>query len=307
MWQVLRDARWIGGLTKVVISCVHQFIPKGCSLCCSDTGSKGYKVKTTQLTCKQLNQHQLRVPKITLGTCSWTNKEHFPLKMYSHSLRGTEVTATEDQWLLSKWLKSTTAKNPDNSLELMCTPHYILPNLYISIMAVTSLNDVMIICFPLPVGKTLCMCSRVMPTHLHICWHPHWPILTVLLLHMNWLINSVSQFPSLWHSPPGISVHPHARAWNLLNWNNMLKWFMYKYMAGNISNMTWNEHDWQLYTLNKNIITSNHARLVRAENIGCVHNLQPNNMVRGIIRGYMLKHEMVCKMKTWLKWLKIVN
>ena len=55
--------------------------------------------------------------------------------------------------------------------------------------------------------------------------------------------------------------------------------------GSNISNMTWNEHDWQLYTLNKNKITSNHATLVRAENIGCVQDLQPNNMVRGIISG----------------------
>ena len=51
----------------------------------------------------------------------------------------------------------------------------------------------------------------------------------------------------------------------------------------NISNMTWNEHDWWLYALNKNKITSNHAILVKAENIGCVHDLQPNNMVRVVI------------------------
>ena len=34
------DARWIGGLTKVVI----YSAPKGCSPCHSNTGSEGYKV-----------------------------------------------------------------------------------------------------------------------------------------------------------------------------------------------------------------------------------------------------------------------
>ena len=144
-------------------------------------GPRDIRWQTTWVTCKQLNWHQLRVLKITLGTCSWTNKEHFPLKMYSHSLWGTEVATTEGWWLLSKWLKCTAAKNPDNSLELMCTSPYILPTLYVSIMAVTSLNDVTIICFPLLAGKTLHMCSTVLLTCLCICQHPHWPILTVLI------------------------------------------------------------------------------------------------------------------------------
>ena len=45
-------------------------------------------------------------------------------------------------------------------------------------MAVTTLNDITIICLPLPVGKTLHICSRVTPTHLSISRHPHWTILT---------------------------------------------------------------------------------------------------------------------------------
>ena len=39
----------------------------------------------------------------------------------------------------------------------------------------------MIICFPLLVGKTLHMCSRVMLTCLHVHWHPHQIIETVLM------------------------------------------------------------------------------------------------------------------------------
>ena len=108
--------------------------------------------------------------------------KHFPVRMYSYSLGGTKVATTEGQWLLIKWLECTAAKHPDNSLKLVCASPYILPTLYVSIMTVTSLNYVMIVCFPLSVGKTLCMHSRVMPTCLCICWHPCQPILTFLIL-----------------------------------------------------------------------------------------------------------------------------
>ena len=92
--------------------------------------------------------------------------------MYSHSMRGTKVAATEGQWLLSKLPECVAPKNPDDSLKLMCTSPYILPTLYTSIMAMMSLNDVTIFCLPLQVGKTLCMHSRVMLTHLQTAGVP---------------------------------------------------------------------------------------------------------------------------------------
>ena len=61
------------------------------------------------------------------------------------------------------------SKNPDDSLEaLVCCP-YIPPTLCVSITFEMSLNDVMIICFHLLVGKTLHMCRRAMP----VCLHSH--------------------------------------------------------------------------------------------------------------------------------------
>ena len=51
------------------------------------------------------------------------------------------------------------------------------PPLYISITLVTSLDDVTIICFPFLAGKTLHMHRRAALAHLHICQHPHQPIL----------------------------------------------------------------------------------------------------------------------------------
>ena len=50
--------------------------------------------------------------------------------------------------------------------------------IYVSRTKVTSFNDIMIICFLLRVGKALHMCSRVMPTGLHIHQHPQ-PILPI--------------------------------------------------------------------------------------------------------------------------------
>ena len=198
---------WIGGLTKVVIYPICANMPQKVAVHATlIQGLRDIRQQTTWLSCKQLNWHQLRVPKITLCTCSWRNKEHFPLKMYSHSSRGTKVAATEGQWLLSKWLECTAAKNPDDNLKLMCTFPYILPTLYISITVVTSLNDVTIVCYPLLVGKP-CACAQ------ESCQlaYASAGIPTNQLLHTNQLIDSVSQFPSLWHSPPGILVCPHSR------------------------------------------------------------------------------------------------
>ena len=114
--------------------------------------------------------------KIPLGTCRWTNQEHSLVGMHSHSTRGTEVAMTVDQWLLSKLPECSAPKNPHDSPEACVQSPYIPPTLCISITFVMSLNVVMIICFPLLVGKTLCMCRRAMLAHLHICQHPHQPI-----------------------------------------------------------------------------------------------------------------------------------
>ena len=57
----------------------------------------------------------------------------------------------------------------------------------------------MIICFPLPVGKTLCMHSRVTSTRLRICRHPCRLISMFRCPHTNQFVNFVSWIPSLWH------------------------------------------------------------------------------------------------------------
>ena len=84
------------------LSCMCQFALKGCSPYHSNTGSEGYKVANYPVNMQTTKSNQLRVPKITLGTCSGTNEEHFPVRLYSHSSRGTEVAMTEGQWLLKR-------------------------------------------------------------------------------------------------------------------------------------------------------------------------------------------------------------
>ena len=57
--------------------------------------------------------------KITLGTCRWINKEHFPVGMYSHSMRGTKVAMTEGQWLFSKLPECSAPKTQMTAPRLM--------------------------------------------------------------------------------------------------------------------------------------------------------------------------------------------
>ena len=65
------DAAWIGGLTNVAIyptgaNSLQKVVVHATPI----EGLWDIRQQTTGLTCKQLNQYQLRVPKITLGTCS---------------------------------------------------------------------------------------------------------------------------------------------------------------------------------------------------------------------------------------------
>ena len=81
-------------------------------------------------------------------------------------------------------------------------------------ITVMSFYDVMIICSTLSMGKPLHMCRGNDIIHLHICHHHHWNP-QLLSLHPNHIFFSLSQISCLQHSPPGILVCPHTRAWNL--------------------------------------------------------------------------------------------
>ena len=73
---------------------------------------------------------------------------------------------------------------------------------------------------PILGGKSLCACA-VESCQL-ACTSADIPDLPPCVLTWTAKLNLVPQFLQLWHSPPGISVHPHTRACNLLKlsiWN----------------------------------------------------------------------------------------
>ena len=149
------------------------------------------------------------MPRITLGTCRWTNKEHFPGRMYSSSMRGTEVAATEGQWLHSKLPECSAPKTEMTALRLMCTLLIYPCMLCISIMFMMSWSSASLFW-----QEKHCAC--VGEPCQFTCAPAGIPTDCFLQLCMSHLINSVSQILSLWHSPPGISVCPHTGVCNLL-------------------------------------------------------------------------------------------
>ena len=111
-----------GSLTKVEIYPTYTIHCKRLwSMPALILGLSSIRWWTTQLTYKQLKLYWLKVPKITLGTCKWTNKEHFSVRMYSHSTRGTEVATTEGQWLFSKLPECSAPKTQTTAPRLVHT------------------------------------------------------------------------------------------------------------------------------------------------------------------------------------------
>ena len=127
------------------------------------------------------------------GACSWTNKEHLLLRMYSHSTRDTKVATTEGQWLLSQLPECSAPKTLDDSPEAhVCSP-YIPPYP----MHKHNVCDVTKWChnhlLPSSGGKTLCMCRRAMPPCLHTCQHPS----QLFFYSYAWTISSIP-YPKFW-------------------------------------------------------------------------------------------------------------
>ena len=132
--------------------------------------------------------------KITLGTCRWTNKEHFPVRMYSHSMRGTKVAMTEGQWLFSK-LPECSAPNQMTALRLVCTLCiYPYPMHKHNVCDITRWHHNHLL--PFSVGKH-CTCTGE-PCHFP-CTPASIPTNCFLQLRTNHLVNSASRISSLWH------------------------------------------------------------------------------------------------------------
>ena len=97
------------------------------------------------------------------------DKEHFPVGMYSCSMRGTKVATTEGQWFLITLPECSAPKTQTIALRLVHGLLIYPPTLCISITFMTSLNDIMIVCFPSLGGKNT---AHVQESHAGSSAHP---------------------------------------------------------------------------------------------------------------------------------------
>ena len=211
-----RYARWIGRLSyqRSNLSCPHNLLQKVVIHVSLDTGFKGMQVVTYPANCQTTEVIPTKkFPKKGLGTCTWINKVLSPSWLYSCSVKGTDIAGVKGQWLINR-PKCSVPENQMTALRLELAFLIYFPPQIAQEIIVTLFYDVMIICSTLLAGKPLCMHKGNTIIGLHICWHccqnPQ-----LLSLLQNHIIFSLFRISCLWHSPPGISVQPHTRVWNL--------------------------------------------------------------------------------------------
>ena len=124
------------------------------------------------------------------------------------SVRGTEIAKVKGPWLVNR-CECLVPEDPDNSPEVwLCSP-LIVP----SLNSMRDPHDIMKWCHDCLLwfsnGKTT--------AHAHQNCHPlsvHLPASMpepqILWMHPNLFVFFLTQFPCLWHSPPGILVCPHT-------------------------------------------------------------------------------------------------
>ena len=210
-----RYARQIGGLSHQSsdLSCLRNPLWKVVIRALLDTEFKGIQVVTYPTNCQTTKVMLTKVFPKSLGACTWINKVNSSSRIYSCSIRGTDIARVEGQWL-------------NNG------PNHSVPETH---MTALRLELVFLIYFPPPCmsnhcditlwhhnhllyffcGKTTAHAQRKYIICLHICQHHCWNP-QLLLLHPNCIVFSLIKISCLWHSPPGISVHPHTRALNLI-------------------------------------------------------------------------------------------
>ena len=144
---------------------------------------------------------------ICLGTCRWINKALNSTGIYSCSMRDTNITEVEGWWPLSNWPNHLVPETQTTAPRLL---HAFL--LY-PISGCTSRMTSESSALPFKWEKH-CACAGELPGFACTCTSI--PTYYFLLLHKNPVIFSITKILSLWHSPPGISVHPCTGASNLL-------------------------------------------------------------------------------------------
>ena len=139
---------------------------------------RGHRVASYLTNLQTTKSHHLKVPKITLITYRRTNKEHFPVWLQFHSSRGTKVAELEGLWLPRRTNQGTSLNNwtKRRTKTQIRGPQPCAHSLFSQAANIheKDISDIIKWChchllLHFQCEKPSCMCSRVMPTHLHVC------------------------------------------------------------------------------------------------------------------------------------------
>ena len=149
----------------------------------------------------------------SLGACTWINKVNSSSRIYSCSMRGTNIAEVEGKWL-NKWPNHSVPETQMTALKLELALLISFPPPVAWVIIVPSLIDIIIICSTVSMGKPLHLHRGNALIFLHIyqccCWIPQ-----LLSLHPNLIIFSWTHIWCMWHSLHGILVCPCTRDLNL--------------------------------------------------------------------------------------------
>ena len=205
---VHRYTRWTGRLSHQTsnLSHPHNLLPEGCDSCFAQ-----YQVQGDVGT-DLPSYHQTTKVTLTEGSPERPGYMHMD-KQVTHSIlvmffftRGTETAEVEGWWLVNR-PKCLVPEDPDDSPKVwLCSPFIVL-----------SLNKMRDPCDIMKWHQDHLLWSSSGKTTVHEHWNCHhlsvhllasMPEPQILWMHLNLFISSLTQFLHLWHSPPGILVHP---------------------------------------------------------------------------------------------------
>ena len=98
---MLRYARWICGLSHQSsdLSYLHNLLWKVVICALLDTGFKGIQVVNYPTNYQTTKVMLTKVFPKSLGACTWIHKVHSSSRIYSCSMRGTNIARVDGQWL----------------------------------------------------------------------------------------------------------------------------------------------------------------------------------------------------------------
>ena len=132
MWQgcVHRYARWIGGLSHQSsnLSCLcNPLLQKVVIHALLDTRFKGIQVVTYPINCQTTKVIPTKVFPKSLGACTWINKVNSSSRLYSSSMRGTNIARVQG-WGLNNRPNHSVPETQMTAPKLWASFPYILPS-----------------------------------------------------------------------------------------------------------------------------------------------------------------------------------